>query len=237
MSAPLTPLRLRLPATSANVGPGFDAVALALTLHLEIDAEAADSFSIHAEGRHPEVCAAEDGNLLLDSYRALWASHCSGPAQPLALRVRNGIPMGMGCGSSAAARLAAVALVSHFGTLGWARDRMVAEASALEHHPDNVAACALGGFTVAGYGPPDGEPGTVPPVLALSLTPARQWHALLVLPALGLATTVSRAVLPNQCERSSKSAESGFAGRRLCPWGCGTAGKRHAGRAAPAIPE
>ena len=200
MSARTAPLSLRLPATSANLGPGFDAVALALALHLEVHAEAAGQFSIDAEGRHPEVCAARERNLLVDSYCALWAAHGRGPAQPLALGIRNGIPMGMGCGSSAAARLAAVALVSHFGSLGWTRDRMLAEASALEHHPDNAAACALGGFTVASYASA-GAPGTVAPVLALSLPPVPEWYALLVLPASGLATTVSRAVLPAQCER------------------------------------
>ena len=217
MSACHAPLRLRLPATSANLGPGFDAAALALALHLEIDAQAADKFAIAAEGRHPELCSALEANLLVDSYRALWTAHCSGPVQPLALQIRNGIPMGMGCGSSAAARLAAVALVSHFGALGWDRNRMLAEGAALEHHPDNVAACALGGFTVSGYGAPVGIPdlgaldvessaskaaGAVRPVLAVSLPPAPGWYALLVLPALGLATTISRAVLPGRCERT-----------------------------------
>ncbi len=205
MSARPGPLRLRLPATSANLGPGFDAAALALALHLEIEAHAADEFAITAAGRHVEVCSAAEGNLLVDSYCTLWAAYCSSPPQPLALHIRNGIPMGMGCGSSAAARLAAVALVSHFGALGWDQHRMLAEATALEHHPDNVAACALGGFTVSGYGaaaPDLNPPGAAPSVLAVSLAPAPGWYALLVLPAAGLATTVSRAVLPGQCERA-----------------------------------
>src|SRR5262249_45007845 len=100
-------LHLRLPATSANLGPGFDALALALTLYLEIEAAPAKHFSINATGRNADLCGALEKNLLLDTYRAIL--HQQGaPEVPLALQVRNGIPLGMGCGSSAATRLAGV---------------------------------------------------------------------------------------------------------------------------------
>ncbi len=62
-------LHLRLPATSANLGPGFDTLALALDLYLEVKAREADAFSIQATGRKPEICGALDRNLLLDVYR------------------------------------------------------------------------------------------------------------------------------------------------------------------------
>ncbi len=65
------------------------------------------------------------------------------------LRMVNGIPLGMGCGSSAAGRLAAIALAVHFGELGWSSERILEEACALEGHPDNAAACWLGGFVAA----------------------------------------------------------------------------------------
>ena len=113
-------LHLRLPATSANMGPGFDAVALALTLYLDIEAEPAKRYSIHASGRNADICGALERNLLLHTYKTvLEQQHV--PEVPLALEVRNGIPLGMGCGSSAATRLAGVALASHFGRLGWDR--------------------------------------------------------------------------------------------------------------------
>ncbi len=91
-------LKLRLPATSANLGPGFDAVALALSLHLEVDASNADSFSIRASGRNVDVCSALEGNLLIDTYRRTLESF-DRVVSPLVLEVRNGIPLGMGCGS------------------------------------------------------------------------------------------------------------------------------------------
>lgn len=181
------PLHLRLPATSANLGPGFDTLALALDLYLEIRAREADAFSIRATGRGPEICGALDGNLLLDVYRGtLTANGCD--VKPLALEVENGIPLGMGCGSSAAVRLAGVALAAHFGRLGWSREAILAEATRREGHPDNTAACWMGGFVAACWN--GGK------LHAVSIAPPAAWRALIVLPGKPLATTASRAVLP-----------------------------------------
>lgn len=180
-------LHLRLPATSANLGPGFDALALALDLHLDVKAEEADAFSIRASGRNPDICGALERNLLLDVYRSTLAAN-QRSVKPLALEVANGIPLGMGCGSSAAVRLAGVALASHFGELGWSREQILNEATRLEGHPDNTAACWLGGFVAACW---DGAK-----LHAVSIAPPPEWRALIVLPEKPLPTVTSRAVLP-----------------------------------------
>ncbi len=181
-------LRLRLPATSANLGPGFDALAVALDFYLEIDAEPAAAFSITATGRDADRCAQLQDNLILETYKQLLQSNHRS-ITPLAIRMANGIPLGMGCGSSAASRLAAIALAVHFGGLGWSTGRILDEAYALEGHPDNVAACWLGGFVAAAC---DG-----PHVVAAHIAPPAQWRALVVLPAEPLATSKARAVLPH----------------------------------------
>lgn len=186
-------LQLRLPATSANLGPGFDTLALALDLHLEIEAAAASEFSIHATGRNEEICGALDRNLLLDVYRKTLAAN-GRTATPLALQVRNEIPLGMGCGSSAAVRLAGVALAVHFGELGWGRDEILTEATRLEGHPDNTAACWLGGFVAGSW---DGAT-----LRTISIPAPVAWRALIVLPEKPLATTASRAVLPANYSRA-----------------------------------
>ncbi len=143
------------------------------------------------------------GNLLLATYADVWARHAAGSPKPLALTMRNGIPLGMGCGSSAASRLAGIALASHFGELVWSAARMLDEAAALEHHPDNAAACCLGGFAVSGYGGFNAFDGATPRrVEALRFNPPSAWHALLVLPEQSLATTASRAVLPERYSRA-----------------------------------
>jgi len=179
--------RLRLPATSANLGPGFDAVAVALDFALEIEAEAAEEFAISATGRDANRCGRLHDNLILEIYKDLLEAH-GRPIVPLALQVTNGIPLGMGCGSSAAARLAAIALAMHFGELDWDTDRVLEEAYALEGHPDNVAACWLGGFVSAVC---EGRS-----VHVARVDPPETWRAIVALPAEPLATSKARAVLP-----------------------------------------
>lgn len=186
-------LHLRLAATTANLGPGFDAVALALQLHLDVRAAAAPDFRIEASGRNAEICGSLKNNLLLETYEEILEAQ-ERPVQPLHLRMHNDIPLGMGCGSSAAVRLAAVALASHFGGLGWDRDRILAEACRRENHPDNAAACWMGGFTVSAVEPERVE--------AVSIAPPAGWCAVLVLPGRPLPTMASRGLLPESYPRA-----------------------------------
>lgn len=178
---------LRLPATSANLGPGFDAFAVALDLYLEMEAEAAAEFSIAATGRDRERCSRLENNLILETYQGLLESN-GRAVVPLAIRMANGIPLGMGCGSSAAGRLAGIVLAAHFGQLDWSSERILEEACALEGHPDNAAACWLGGFAAAAC---EGRT-----VHVARLAPPAEWRAIVVLPAEPLSTSKARAVLP-----------------------------------------
>jgi homoserine kinase len=179
--------QLRLPATSANLGPGFDAVAVALDVFLEIEAEPAQEFSITVSGRDADRCSKLDDNLIVETYKQILRCHeCE--IVPLAIRMINGIPLGMGCGSSAAARLAAIALAVHFGKLNWDTDRILEEAYKLEGHADNVAACWLGGFVAAVC------EGTK--VQVARTDPPEAWRAIVALPREPLSTSKARAVLP-----------------------------------------
>lgn len=186
-------VHLKLPATSANLGPGFDAVGLALDLYLEIEAEPAPHFSIDAAGRSPEICASLDNNLLIETYRSVLQKE-GRKTLPLALRMINGIPLGMGCGSSAAVRLAGVILADWFGDLGWDSQKIVQVAAAIEGHPDNVAACWFGGLTVVAGG--------TERLSAMHISPPSGWQALLVLPEKPVSTSHSRSVLPASYERA-----------------------------------
>ena len=183
-------LRLRLPATSANLGPGFDAAAIALDFYLEIEAEAAGAdgeFSIAATGLNADRCARLRDNLVIETYKKMLQG-AGRPVVPLAIRMHNGIPLAMGCGSSAAGRLAAIALAVHFGELGWDTARILYEAYLLEGHPDNVASCWLGGFVAAAC-----KDNTVH---VARVIPPEEWRAIVVLPSDSLSTSKARAVLP-----------------------------------------
>ena len=193
-----TSLRLALPATSANLGPAFDAAALAIDLYITIHARPAASFSIHATGRDQEVCRAMENHLILSTYREILETQTT-KVTPLALRIKNDIPIGKGCGSSAAARLAGIALANHFGRLRWSDAQIIGEASRREHHPDNASACWMGGLTVARM---SGE--CDPQVVCIR--PKGKWPLLLAIPDQALSTEEARRVLPAQYSRADAVA-------------------------------
>jgi homoserine kinase len=201
--------RLALPATSANLGPAFDAAALAMDFYIRVDAGPAKEFSIIASGRDPEICGKIEDHLILNTYREVLRSAAKA-ITPLALGIDNDIPIGKGCGSSAAARLAGIALAVHFGKLRWTDAQIVGEASRLEHHPDNASACWMGGLTVARLAESNRfESGRLPsgksPVTEAQIAcirPKGKWPLLLAVPEQALSTEAARRVLPAQYSRA-----------------------------------
>jgi len=187
-------LQLRLPATSANLGPAFDAAALAFDIYLTIDARPAADYSIDASGRDREICGKIENHLILDTYREVMEA-AGRVAIPLAVKIRNDIPIGKGCGSSAAARLAGIALANHFGNLRWTDNQIVGEASRREHHPDNASACWMGGLTVARMS------GEAEAQIA-QIKPKGKWLLLVAIPPSSLSTEEARRVLPAQYSRA-----------------------------------
>jgi homoserine kinase len=143
---------VRAPATSANLGPGFDAFGLALGLHDQVEARVTGGgLAVEVHGEGAETAGAGERHLVVRAMRAAFARLGGQPAG-LALRCANGIPHGRGLGSSAAAVvsgiLAARALVAD-GADRLPDIEVLRLAVDLEGHPDNVAACLAGGLTVA----------------------------------------------------------------------------------------
>lgn len=180
-----------VPATSANLGPGFDSLGMALDLALDARIRAAESdraIGLEDDPDMPPVA----GNLCFRAADALY--HAAGKVRPpLEIETRTAIPLSRGLGSSAAAVVAG--LVGANALLGnpLGRDDLVGLATALEGHPDNVAPALLGGVTAAATRA-DGSvcvaPVPVHPALVAGLGLA------LVIPEYRLATAAARAVLP-----------------------------------------
>jgi homoserine kinase len=183
---------IRLPATSANLGPAFDAAALAFDLFLSVRARVSKTFSIEASGRDAAICNVLENHLIVTTYREVLEGQ-KRVVVPLELRIKNEIPIGKGCGSSAAARLAGIALAVHFGRLQWDENRIIFEAAQREHHPDNAAACWFGGLAVASVSERNAR--------IASFTPKGKWPLLLAVPEEVLRTEEARRVLPSEYSR------------------------------------
>jgi homoserine kinase len=189
---------INLPATSANLGPAFDAAALALDLSLRVRALRSKKWSITASGRDSDICSRIEDHLIIKTYTEVLESEKK-RFVPLVLTIETEFPIGKGFGSSAAARLAGIALAVHFGHLRWNSNRIVGEASHREHHPDNAAACWMGGVTVARM-VGDGE------AQVARFVPKGNWPLLLAIPDESLATEKARDVLPLEYSRADAVA-------------------------------
>jgi homoserine kinase len=142
---------VRVPATSANLGPGFDTLGLALSLHDEVEARVTPAgldLSVTGEGS-AEVAGAGDEHLVVRAMRAAFED--MGVSQPpgLALRCVNRIPHGRGLGSSAAAIVAGILAARALAGADTSAGAALPLATEMEGHPDNVAPCLYGGLTIA----------------------------------------------------------------------------------------
>jgi homoserine kinase len=163
-------------------------------MFLRVRAKCANEFSVTASGRDSEICGQIENHLIVTTYCEVLQAERR-PVPPLALRIENQIPIGKGCGSSAAARLAGIALAVHFGRLRWTDNQIVYEAARREHHPDNAAACWMGGLAVARVSS-HGE------VQIAHARPKGKWPLLLAVPNESLSTEAARKVLPDQYSRA-----------------------------------
>lgn len=185
-------VHVRVPASSANLGPGFDALALSLELHNEITAEEADRVRVAVEGEGAGRLATGERNVVARGVSAAYEA-AGRSFRGCALRCVNRIPLARGLGSSAAAWVGG--LVAGNALLGAPLDRpaLLTLAARAEGHPDNVAAALYGGLTISCSGPN----GTT----AVSLPVPGHLRWVVLIPDLTSATSEARAVLPPHVSR------------------------------------
>jgi homoserine kinase len=202
-------VRVRVPATSANLGPGFDALGLALSLYDDVEAWAcASGLSIEIEGEGADLAGTGEDHLVVRAMRKTFAA-CGSQPPGLGLRCLNRIPHGRGLGSSAAAivagilaaRALAARTLAGSGAAALPDEALLAMATELEGHPDNVAACLGGGLTIAWS--QDGQPhmarleplSSISPVICVGPAPVR--------------TEVARRLLPDVVPHRDAAANAG----------------------------
>jgi homoserine kinase len=191
-------LRVRVPASSANLGPGFDSFAIALPLLAEFDLRPARAWSVNIDKdgdphENENGIPTGDDNLFVVSARAA-AAAAAETLGTYQVTQRSAIPVGRGLGSSAAAIVGGV--VAANALMGEPLDRrtLLRVASEVEGHADNVAAALYGAFTVAL--PSEGGP------VATRIAFPRAWRICLFIPREPLATETARAVLPDKVSRA-----------------------------------
>ncbi len=180
--------RLKVPASSANLGPGFDALGLALGVYLTCRFRRSETLAISASGRDAADIPANPDNLIWQT--ALTVARNQRITMPsIELEIQNEIPLGKGMGSSAAALTAGVVIADELLELGWKPLRILDEAARLEGHPDNVAPCTLGSIVASAI-----DSGGVTRAVRLPLPKA--FDLAIVVPDFDLPTAKARAVLP-----------------------------------------
>lgn len=213
-------VRVRVPATSANLGPGFDALGLALGLYDEVSARVTGSgltLSVSGEGAG-DLADAGEKHLVVSAMRAAFDALGTGQPPGIELRCVNRIPHGRGLGSSAAAICAGILAARALADAPAGADDALPLANALEGHPDNVAPCLYGGLTVAWTGgaggrgaPPESGGDRSPRVHALRLTPLPDVRAVALIAPRPVSTEVARGLLPDLVPHADAALNAGRA--------------------------
>lgn len=196
---------VRSPATCANLGPGFDSFGLAVDLHDDVAVELAPAgVEVEVAGEGAGSVPRGEAHLVVRALRATF--DLLGVAQPgLRLRCTNRVPQGRGLGSSAAAIVSGVTAAQALaGAQGLGTSEALTLAASLEGHPDNVAACLLGGFTVAWR--------TGDAVCAVRLDVHPDISPVLFVPPTSLPTALARKALPAEVRHTDASFNAGRAG-------------------------
>lgn len=194
--------RVVVPASSANLGPGYDAFGLALGLYNELEGEVADTWSIAIGGEGAGHLAADESNEVIRAMKRAFAE-VGQPELAADVACHNGIPVGLGLGSSAAAIVGGLVLGDRLTGSHLGRRRLLELAVEMEGHADNVAAAVYGGFTITS--------GTAANLTCAHVDPAGGVAALVVMGEQELPTARAREALPGQVPHADAAANAGRA--------------------------
>ncbi len=182
-------VRVRVPASTANLGPGFDTLGMSLSLYIWVEMRRAERTTVHFEGEGFEGIPTDRNNLIYKVARLVFEA-AGEEAPELAIGMRSDIPLTRGLGSSASAIIAGMVAANALVGTPLSKERLFDLATGLERHPDNVGASLFGGIVAAAW---DGEHADY-----VRIEPPRNLRVLALIPEFELATSAARAVLPDQ---------------------------------------
>lgn len=185
-------LVVKVPATTANLGPGFDCLGLALDWWNSITVESAAATEIVLKGDSAGL-PADGSNMTIENMRLLFDT-IGKPMPPVRVTMTNRIPIGRGLGSSAAALIGGLVAGNALAGEPLSRHELLELANRYEGHPDNVSAALYGGFTLSAV---EGER-----VMTVAVEPPRGWRAVLFIHDHALSTKYARKILPKKIPRA-----------------------------------
>ncbi|MDG5470436.1 homoserine kinase [Jeotgalibacillus sp. ET6] len=188
-----TPFQVRVPATTANLGPGFDSIGAALNLYQYTVVTPSLEWNIQYEEESHGCLPTDERNLILSTIRKM-EKQFNRQAPPASLSVISQIPLSKGMGSSAAAIVTAIAIGDFLMSLSLSDSEKIKLACDIEGHPDNVSAAVLGGVTVSRY--------TKDEFSTLKLDTS-EVSVLLLVPSHEMITADSRKIIPDEISHSS----------------------------------
>ncbi len=185
-------ITIKAPASSANLGPGFDTLGLSLGIFNILEAEKSDESRLVIEGEGSRYLPVGDDNLVLRSIAIFYKEILKSSPPKLDIKMVNNIPLSRGMGSSAATIVSGVVLANEISGKGFSKDELFVLASKIEGHPDNVAASIFGGMTIA-YSDLSGDHHK-----ANSFQPQEELQIVLLIPGASLSTLEARGTLPEK---------------------------------------
>ncbi|MGD1949106.1 MAG: homoserine kinase [Leptolyngbyaceae cyanobacterium] len=185
--------QVKVPATTANIGPGFDCLGAALTLHNQFKFTPADSLTITITGQEADLLSTGPDNLVYKAYEAFY-DHLNKPAPPVHIHIDLHVPLSRGLGSSSTAIVGGLVGANLLAGSPLSQHQVATLATQIEGHPDNVVPALLGGCCLAVHSEQEG--------LTLCQIP---WHdaiiPIAIIPNFELATSAARQVLPDSYSR------------------------------------
>jgi len=180
-----------VPASTTNLGPGFDVLGMALNLYNTFEVETSDKLNIEVEGEGSDTLSRDESNLVYQSAKRLFDS-IDEKTPPLSIRIINNIPLARGLGSSGTAIIGGLMSANAIAGNPLTSQQVLNLAAEMDGHPDNVSASMFGGVTIASF--------VENSVAYMKLIPPKPLNVVVIVPDFHIMTSEARKLLPKSVD-------------------------------------